>query len=95
MSTQIRHEADHHRYVLVVDDREAALADYRTVGDAIVFTHTEVDPSRRKSGLGSNLVRGALDDVRVNTGLKVVPECPFVAGWIDVHPEYHELVERG
>ncbi|RFA07889.1 GNAT family N-acetyltransferase [Subtercola boreus] len=95
MSTQIRHEADHHRYVLVVDDREAALADYRTEGDAIVFTHTEVDPSRRQSGLGGNLVKGALDDVRINTGLKVVPECPFVAEWIDVHPEYHELVERG
>jgi predicted GNAT family acetyltransferase len=95
MSTVIRHEADHHRYVLVVDDREAGLADYRTIGETIVFTHTEVDPSRRKHGLGSNLVKGALDDVRINSKRKVVPQCPFVADWIDVHPEYHELVERG
>lgn len=79
----------------MVDDREAGLADYRTIGGAIVFTHTEVDPTRRKGGLGGDLVQGALDDVRVNTKLKVVPQCPFVADWIDVHPEYHELVERG
>lgn len=95
MNTETRHEAEKNRYVLLVDDREAGLADYLIRGDEIVFTHTEVDPTKRNHGLGAILIRAALDDVRTTTDLKVVPQCPFVADWIDAHPEYHELVERG
>ncbi|MFC7573610.1 GNAT family N-acetyltransferase [Klenkia terrae] len=43
-------------------------------------------------GLGGTLVRAALDDVRAAGGT-VVPQCPFVAGWIARHPEYRDLVE--
>ena len=42
-------------------------------------------------GVGSRLVQGALDDLRAR-GLAVVPLCPFVAGFIDRHPEYADLV---
>jgi hypothetical protein len=56
-----------------------------------VFTHTEVDPEAGQDGLGSSLVRAALDDVR-GRGASVVPLCSFVRGWIERHPEYAELV---
>ena len=95
MSTETKHEPDKNRYILLVDDREAGLADYRIQGYEIVFTHTEVDPAKRQGGLGGTLIKAALDDVRTSTGLKVVAQCPFVADWINTHPEYHELVERG
>jgi predicted GNAT family acetyltransferase len=55
------------------------------------MTHTEVDQDAGRSGLGSSLVRSALDDVR-SQGIKVVPLCPFVRGWIDRHPDYADLV---
>jgi predicted GNAT family acetyltransferase len=42
-------------------------------------------------------VRGALDTARARR-LAVLPECPFVRGWIAKHPDYVDLVpeaERG
>jgi hypothetical protein len=45
----------------------------------------------RNRGLGAELVRGALDDVRRN-GRTVVPQCWFVAQFIDEHPEYADLL---
>ena len=67
------------------------IAAYQRRGDTVVFTHTEVDPDAGESGLGSRLVRAALDDVRAK-GEKVVPQCPFVRGWIERHQEYADLV---
>ena len=49
-------------------------------------------PDAEESGLGSTLVRGALDDVRSRGG-SVVPRCSFVRGWIDRHPDYADLVD--
>ena len=40
------------------------------------------------------MVAGALDEVR-RQGLKVVAECPIVAGFIGKHPEYRHLLEKG
>jgi len=89
------HEADLSRYTLWLDGEPAGLADYRIVGDDIQFTHTEVDPAKREHGLAGVLVEQALDDVRTRTDLTVVAACPFVAGWIDQHAEYQDLLSRG
>ena len=64
---------------------------YRRDGDVVVITHTEVDDSQEGRGVGSVLVRGALDDIRA-TGRTVRPLCPFVKAWIDRHEEYADLV---
>ena len=45
----------------------------------------------RGQGLGGQLVRAALDDVR-GRGLAVRPDCPFIKGWIAKHPDYADLV---
>ncbi|MGY1604323.1 GNAT family N-acetyltransferase [Geodermatophilus sp. SYSU D00815] len=82
---------EEHRYEIREGDRVLGIAAYRRRGDVLVFTHTEVDPQEGRSGLGSTLVRGALDDVRARGG-KVVALCPFVRGWIERHPDYADLV---
>ena len=82
-------EAD--RYEIRNGERVLGLAAYQRRGDTVVFTHTEVDPDAGQSGLGSTLVRGALDDVRARGG-SVVPRCSFVRGWIERHQEYADLV---
>ena len=82
-------EAD--RYEIRDGDRLLGQAVYERRGNQVVFTHTEVDDSTEHSGLGSRLVRGALDDVRAAGG-SVVPMCSFVRGWIERHPEYADLV---
>lgn len=57
----------------------------------ITFTHTEIDPAFEGQGLGSKLVRFALDDVREHGDRKVLPLCPFVLGWMAKHPDYQDL----
>ena len=84
-------EAD--RFEIRDGERVLGVAAYERRGDTIVFTHTEVDPDAGQSGLGSTLVRTALDEVRSRGG-KVIPLCPFVRGWIDRHAEYADLVVR-
>jgi predicted GNAT family acetyltransferase len=91
METTIRDVPEADRYEIRDGERVLGLAAYERRGDTVVFTHTEVDPDAGQSGLGSSLVRAALDDVRSNGG-SVVPQCSFVRGWIERHPEYQDLV---
>ena len=72
-------------------DGERAVAAYQLYGDEIVFTHTVVPPAIEGRGVGSRLIRVALDSAR-DRGLKVVPQCPFVADFIRKHPGYRDLV---
>ena len=94
METTVRDAPEAQRYEILDGERVLGLAAYERRGDTLVFTHTEVDPHAGESGLGSTLVRAALDDVRSHGG-RVVPLCPFVRGWIQRHPEYADLVVTG
>ena len=79
------------RYEALVDGELAGISQYDPRDGAVTFTHTVVLPDWEGKGVGSRLVRGALDDVRAR-GLAVVPACPYVAVWIRRHPEYADLV---
>jgi len=77
-------------FELTVDGYRAVAA-YQLEGDTIVFTHTLVPPAIEGRGVGSRLIRAALDSAR-DQGLRVVPQCPFVRAFIERHPEYRDLV---
>jgi uncharacterized protein len=68
-----------------------ALAAYRLEGRTISFTHTEVPVALEGQGIGSRLIKGALDQVRAE-GLKVEPLCAFVRHYIDTHAEEQDLL---
>jgi uncharacterized protein len=91
MELTVRDNPEANRYEITDGDRVLGHADYERHGDTVVFTHTEVDQDSGEPGLGSTLARAALDDVR-SKGLTVVPQCSFVRGWIERHPEYADLV---
>ena len=84
---------DRGRYELELDGALIGMLTYLVDDGVITHRHTEVDPPVGHRGLGSRLVRYALDDARAR-GLKVRPQCPFVAAVIDRHPEYADLVVR-
>lgn len=79
------------RYEIRVDDELAGFIDYRARGDVLTMVHTEVAPEWEGRGVGTTLVARALDDVR-RRGLQVRPLCPFVARYIDDHPDLRDLV---
>ena len=80
-----------HRYELLLDGRRIGLLAYREAQGRIAFTHTEVSPGCEGRGFGSRLAETALDDAR-RKRLAVTPICPFITGYIERHPEYHDLV---
>jgi len=89
--TRITHNADQKRYELFLDDALASIADYRLEGDKIVIFHTETSDQFRGRGLAAELVQWTLDDIR-ERDLTVVPDCWFVAEFIEANPEYRDLV---
>ena len=93
MTTEVVDVPDGHRYEIRRDGRVLGHAAYQKTDELIVFTHTEVDPALEGQGIGGQLVRGALDDVRT-LGIRVLPICPFVQSWMARHREYAELDYR-
>ena len=90
MANQVRNNRAEQEFTLDVDG-ETAVAAYQREGGTIVITHTLVPPRIEGRGVGSRLIRGALDAAR-DQGLKVVPQCPFVRTYIDRHPAYRDLL---
>ena len=69
-----------------------AVAYYRAAPGHITITHTEVPTALRGRGIGSVLVRGALELARAQ-GLKVASGCPFVSAYLGKHPEFNDLLQ--
>jgi predicted GNAT family acetyltransferase len=90
--TTVKDNPDLSRFEAYVDGALAGFAAYRLSGGHIVFTHTEVDDDHEGQGVGSTLARGALDQVRAAGERDVVAMCPFIAAWIEAHPDYQDLV---
>lgn len=86
----VRDNKAEQEFELVVDGHRA-LAAYQMEGDTIVFTHTVVPKAIEGRGVASRLIRAALDSAR-DQGLKVVPQCPFVAAYMQRHPETRDLL---
>lgn len=91
MTTIVRDNPTLHRYEMLDDGEIAAFTRYRLHGTVADFVHTETVPGHQGRGLGSRLVRNALNDAR-RRGWQVHPFCPFVRGYIAKHPDYLPLV---
>ena len=83
--------SDRRRFEIAVDGAVVGFAEYRRRPGVISLTHTEIDPARNGEGLGTLLVKAALDTARAE-GLAVLPYCPFVQRFIKRHREYLDLV---
>lgn len=95
-SVEVRDDPSQQRWEARVDGELAGFAVYRlreVDGVAVVdFVHTEVDDRFEGHGVGSALARTALDGVRRDGTRRVVASCPFIAAWIERHPDYTDLL---
>ncbi len=88
--TEVVNNAAQQRYELTVGGHIAAT--YYKMSDGVVtFVHTEVPPELGGKGVGSRLIRGALDQVRA-AGLKLIAQCPFVKAFIEKNVVYQDLL---
>ena len=83
--------AELRRYELRVDGDVAGFIEYDDNDGVLDMHHTEVDPSHGGKGFGQQLVAFALADVR-ELGAKVIPTCPFIAKYIERHPDEQDLL---
>jgi len=90
--TDLTDNAARHRFEMNIDGTTAFVT-YRLDADRLVLIHTEVPETLSGKGVGSAIARAVLDNARAR-GLRVVPECEFIAGFIGRHPEYATLVAR-
>ena len=79
------HEAVSCRFE-ILGRHNVAFAEYVRNGDALILTRTFVPPELRGRGFAEALVRAALDFARAER-LRVVPECSYVAAFVERHPE--------
>jgi predicted GNAT family acetyltransferase len=80
------------QYELSLDGVKVGVCVYRDAGDRRVFLHTEIDSEYAGQGLGSTLVRFALDDVR-EKDKRIVARCPMVAAYVAKHHDYDDLLD--
>lgn len=72
-------------------DGQTGYISYQERNDALVYDHTIVPQALGGQGVGSALVKHALEYARAHDK-KVVPQCSFVASYISKHPDYQDLL---
>ena len=102
-AVRLVHDADRDRYealdgdevvaVLAHGDEDLPAVEGESLGVTVRdLRSTVVSPERSGQGIGSAIVRFALEDIR-GQGMRVRPTCWFVRGWIERHPEFADLLE--
>ena len=82
------------RFELIIEGKVAVL-DYVEQGpDLLAFTHTFVPDELRGRNVAARLTKFALDDAR-RQGKKVVPQCSYVATFMERNKEYADLRAEG
>ena len=88
---EFRKNTERHRYEVVEGDQVVGHINYYQGADGVVeLPHTEINRAHGGQGLGTALVRHALEDIRAG-GQHVKPSCPFVAAYMNRHPATADL----
>jgi len=83
---QIDDNPEEQRYEALLDGQLAGFIRYQLRGDQITLYHTEVEPAYEGEGIGAELARVALADIK-SRDLKLVPLCPFIARYVRRHAD--------
>ena len=86
----INHNEQAQRFETTIDGQTGYIS-YQQRGDTLVYDHTIVPQALGGKGVGSALVEHALNYAR-DHNKKVVPQCSFVASYIDNHADYQDLI---
>ena len=86
----ITHNDAQNRFETTIDGHTGYIS-YQEQDDTLIYDHTIVPSELGGQGIGSALVKNALDYAYA-TNKKVIPQCSFVAAYIKKHPKYQDLL---
>ena len=87
----VRDNPERQRYEAYLGSTLVGHATYHSQPGILTVLDTQVDEQVEGRGVGSQLVRGMLEDVR-RRDAKVLPVCPFVRAFLQRHPEHADIV---
>jgi predicted GNAT family acetyltransferase len=90
MDGEVRDNPEARRYELEVDGQVAVMT-YNLNPPQLMITETLVPEALEGRGLASRLAAAVVADVRAR-GLVLLPVCPYLAGWLQKHPEHADIV---
>jgi predicted GNAT family acetyltransferase len=85
---------ENHQYEFHIGKQVPKIEYIKSKNGEIYLTHTEVPVQLEGKGVGSQLVEKVLKDIE-RQELRLVPLCPFVAGYIKKHPDWRRIVMKG
>jgi predicted GNAT family acetyltransferase len=88
--TTVTQESD--RFSISVDGQKVGFTEYVDRDGQRIFPHTEVLDEFGGRGLATILVDEALQATR-DAGLRIVAVCPMVAGFVEKHQEFADVVD--
>ena len=91
-AVRLVHDDDRDRFAAYEDGAVVAVLAFEDEGSVRDLRSTVVAPERSGRGIGSAIVRFALEDSR-ERGLSIRPTCWFVRGYVERHPEFADLLE--
>jgi predicted GNAT family acetyltransferase len=91
IAPQVRDNQAENRFEIVIEGKTSMLV-YQRSERELVLLHTNVPEPLRGKGIATRLATAAMEDAR-SRHTKVVVRCPFIAGFLDHHPEYSELAK--
>ncbi|WP_203293608.1 GNAT family N-acetyltransferase [Luteirhabdus pelagi] len=93
MNLNVTENKERHRFEATVGSG-LALIEYIRAKNGVYLTHTEVPEKEEGEGVGTELVKQTLEMLQ-EEGVKIVPQCPFVAHYIRENPEWKSMIADG
>ncbi|CAH1000852.1 hypothetical protein LEM8419_01917 [Neolewinella maritima] len=90
-SESVVNNKEKHQFEVLNGSQTSKLVYQMRGEDMIDLVHTEVPEDLAGQGIGTSMVVAALQYAREN-GLMAIPSCPFVASYVQRHPEWDEVV---
>ncbi len=87
---EITHDIEKQKFFVVIDGFESHL-EYTQSGNILNFNHTFVPNAHRGKGIAGKLVEAGLNYARENN-FKVIPNCSYVASFIEKNDKYKDLL---
>ena len=93
MDYLVTHIKNANRFEVLLENGQTAYLNYNEFENSLNLSHTYVPQSFERKGIAATIVKFALDYARKNN-LYIIPSCPYVAAYIERHPEHRNLVKQ-